>query len=126
MEFITAAVLANLGQPLKILNDIKLPRLRSGQVLVKIHFAGLCHSQLMEARGHRGNDKYLPHLLGHEGVGTVIDLGPNVTKIKKGDEVILGWIKGNGSNELGTTLHSNTLGEINSGPVTTFSNYSIV
>ena len=126
MEFITAAVLVNLGQPLKILNDIKLSRLRSGQVLVKIHFAGLCHSQLMEARGHRGNDKYLPHLLGHEGVGTVIDLGPNVTKIKKGDEVILGWIKGNGSNELGTTLHSNTLGEINSGPVTTFSNYSIV
>ena len=82
MEFITAAVLVNSGQPLKILNDLKLPKLRSGQVLVKIHFAGLCHSQLMEARGHRGDDKYLPHLLGHEGVGTVIDLGPSVTKIK--------------------------------------------
>ncbi len=126
MEFITAAVLVNSGQPLKILNDLKLPKLRSGQVLVKIHFAGLCHSQLMEARGHRGNDKYLPHLLGHEGVGTVIDLGPSVTKIKKGDEVILGWIKGHGLNELGTKLHSNSLGEINSGPVTTFSSYSIV
>jgi len=126
MKFITAAVLVNTGQPLKILNDIKLSKLRDGQVLVKIHYAGICHSQLMEARGHRGIDNYLPHLLGHEGVGTVIDIGQNVTKIKKGDEVILGWIKGEGLNELGTKLHSNTLGEINSGPVTTFSNYSVV
>lgn len=126
MEYITAAVLVNSGQPLKILDDIKLPKLRSGQILVKIHYAGLCHSQLMEAKGLRGKDKYLPHLLGHEGVGTVIDVGPDIKKVRIKDEVVLGWIKGSGLNETGTTFYSESIGEINSGPVTTFSNYSVV
>ena len=44
----------------------------------------------MEVRGYRGVDKYVPHLLGHEGCGQVVS--GNV-KIKVGDWAILGWIK---------------------------------
>ena len=123
---ITAAILTETKKPLQILDDLEIPELRSGQVLVKIHYAGLCHSQLMEAKGLRGKDHFLPHLLGHEGVGTVIKIGNKVKKVQIGDEVVLGWIKGQGLNEGGTIYESPTLGNINSGPVTTFSNYSVV
>ncbi|OUX78761.1 MAG: hypothetical protein CBC19_04085 [Oceanospirillales bacterium TMED59] len=122
----TAAILTETKKPLQILDDLKIPELRSGQVLVKIHYAGLCHSQLMEAKGFRGEDHFLPHLLGHEAVGTVIKIGNKVKKVQAGDKVVLGWIKGQGLDEGGTIYESATLGNINSGPVTTFSNYSVV
>jgi S-(hydroxymethyl)glutathione dehydrogenase/alcohol dehydrogenase len=48
----------------------------------------------MEVSGGRGEDPWLPHLLGHEGSGIIISVGEGVTKVKHGDEVILGWIKG--------------------------------
>ena len=42
-----------------------------GQVLVEVAYSGVCHTQVGEARGHRGEDKFLPHGLGHEGSGIV-------------------------------------------------------
>jgi S-(hydroxymethyl)glutathione dehydrogenase/alcohol dehydrogenase len=66
-------------------------------------------------------------LLGHEGSGTVIAIGPKVTKVKIGDDVIMGWIVGDGIEAAGAKykqLHTEKI--INSGKVTTFSNYSIV
>jgi S-(hydroxymethyl)glutathione dehydrogenase/alcohol dehydrogenase len=79
----------------------------------------------MEVRGKRGNDIWLPHLLGHEGSGVVVAIGAGVTKVKPGDEVILGWIKGNGLDAPGAKyLCKGKL--VHSGRVTTFSNYSIV
>ncbi len=123
---ITAAVLIKQNRPLEILNNILFPILNRGQVLVKINFAGLCHSQLMEISGERGEDKYLPHLLGHEGVGKVVEIGEGVTKVKKDDEVILGWIKAEGL-EGGSSQYHTTEGIIiNSGAVTTFSDYAVV
>ena len=50
------AVLVETGQDVKIIDGIKIPELRRGQVLVKIKYAGVCHSQLMEVRGNRGHD----------------------------------------------------------------------
>ena len=50
----------------------------------------------MEARGRQGEDKWLPHCLGHEGTGTVLEAGAAVTKVKAGDKVVLSWIKGTG------------------------------
>ena len=79
----------------------------------------------MEVSGLRGDDRWLPHLLGHEGSGVVEDVGPDVKKFKKGDEVILSWIKGNGIEAQGAIYDSDDA-VINSGKVTTFSNYSVV
>lgn len=119
-----AAVLRCLGEPLSI-EEVEIPVLGRGQVLVKLAYSGVCHSQLMEVRGNRGADKYLPHLLGHEGTGIVIEIGSDVTKVRPGDQVILGWIRGDGIDAGGCCYRGN--GEnINSGAVTTFSEYAVV
>lgn len=122
---ITAAVLHQCGQPLNIVENINIPALKRGQVIVKIHFAGVCHSQLMEISGARGDDKYLPHMLGHEATATVIDTGSDVTTVVPGDQVVLGWIKGQGI-DAGGSVYASPFGKINAGAVTTFSDYSVV
>ena len=121
---IKAAVLFELNKPLEI-RTLKRRPLESGQVFVKILYSGVCRSQLMEVSGLRGDDRWLPHLLGHEGSGVVEDVGPDVKKFKKGDEVMLSWIKGNGIEAQGAIYDSDDV-VINSGKVTTFSNYSVV
>jgi S-(hydroxymethyl)glutathione dehydrogenase / alcohol dehydrogenase len=124
MKFLNAAVLFSHNKPLEILS-LEIPLLKEGQVLVKIDYSGVCRSQLMEFKGLRGEDKWLPHLLGHEASGQVVDIGKNVKKIKRYDEVILSWIKGNGFDAAPPKYRSGKF-IINSGPITTFSNYSIV
>lgn len=119
-----AAVLERLGSPLAI-RSIELPELLPSQVLVRVFFSGICRSQLMEVRGKRGDDPWLPHLLGHEGSGQILAIGEGVTKVRPGDEVILGWVKGEGLDAPGAIYHCN--GQvINSGRVTTFSNHAVV
>ncbi|MDB4214513.1 zinc-binding dehydrogenase, partial [Oceanospirillaceae bacterium] len=120
-----AALLENLNKPLVIETEIEIPSLKKGQVLVKLAYSGVCHSQLMEAEGKRGVDNYLPHMLGHEGSGVVIEIGEDVTKVKSGDKVILGWIKGTGI-DAGGTIYCQGDKKINAGAVTTFSEYSVV
>ena len=120
-----AAVLQALNVPLRIRDDIELPVLRHGQVLVKLAYSGVCHSQLMEARGRRGEDAYLPHLLGHEGSGVVVETGPDVAKVQSGDRVVLGWIKGSGI-EAGGVQYKCSDGILNGGGVTTFNDYAVV
>jgi len=120
-----AAILKGLNEPLNVLSNIQIPKLKKGQILVRLTFSGVCHSQLMEAHGKRGTDHYLPHMLGHEGSGVVQKVGQGVTKVKKGDQVILGWIKGSGIDAGGTVyLHKGE--KINAGAVTTFSEYAVV
>ena len=86
-----AAVLVTTGRPLE-LTDLTLPSPGPGQVLVEVAYSGVCHTQVLECRGHRGEDKFLPHCLGHEGSGVVREIGPGVAKVKPGDRVILSWI----------------------------------
>lgn len=119
-----AAVLEDIKKPLSIL-ELDVPSINPGQVLVEIEFSGVCHSQLMEARGYRGKDKFLPHLLGHEGTGTVVQIGIGVTKVKIGNKVILGWIKAEGMDVPGTRYHRGNE-VVNAGGVTTFSTLSVV
>ena len=120
-----AAVLFKNKSELTIINNLTIPKLKKGQVLIKLAYSGVCHSQLMEIDGLRGKDRYLPHLLGHEGSGKVIDIGIGVKKIKKNDLVVLGWIKGKGIDTNGGIYkYKNKI--INSGPVTTFSTFTIV
>ena len=124
IKTIKAAVLEKINSKLKII-DLQVPKLTHGQVLVKIFFSGACRSQLMEIVGGRNNQNWLPHLLGHEGSGEIVEVGSGVSKFKPGDKVILGWIKGKGIEaESASFSYENQI--INSGKVTTFSNYSIV
>ena len=113
-----AAVLEQLNEPLRI-RELTIPGLKPGQVLVEVAYSGVCHSQLLEVRGKRGPDRFLPHTLGHEGSGTVLEVGEGVTKVKPGDRVVLSWIKGSGADVL-STVHQSSEGPVNSGAISTF------
>jgi S-(hydroxymethyl)glutathione dehydrogenase / alcohol dehydrogenase len=118
-----AAVLVELNQPLKH-TTLSLPDLKSGQVLVDVAYSGVCHSQLHEVRGRRGADRFLPHTLGHEGSGTVLAIGAEVTKVRPGDRVVLTWIKGQGADVPSTVYHEGAT-PVNSGALSTFMRQTI-
>lgn len=120
-----AAVLRKIGEPLSI-ETVHYDSLGFGQVLVKMIFAGVCRSQLMEIAGMRGEDKWLPHLLGHEGLGTVEAIGPGVTKVKVGDKVVLSWLVSDGVEAEPVLLKDAYGNNVNYGKVTTFNEYSLV
>ena len=65
-----AAVLVQQKAPLELI-EVDLPALAPGQVLVQLICSGICGSQIGEIDGVKGQDKFLPHLLGHEGGGIV-------------------------------------------------------
>jgi len=119
-----AAILVETGKPL-VLSEIDIPQLKAGQVLVDIAYSGVCHTQVLECKGLRGEDKYLPHCLGHEGSGVVKNIGGGVTKVKPGDKVILSWMKGSGIEVSSTKYPWNEI-SVNSGAITTFSKQSII
>ena len=120
-----AAVLRHVREPLDIVR-VRRPQLHWGQVTVKLHYSGVCKSQVMEVRGLRGDDRWLPHLLGHEGSGVVVDVGPGVTKVAPGDEVIVGWVRGQGIDSKPPVFRTEEGELINAGRCTTFSEYTIV
>jgi S-(hydroxymethyl)glutathione dehydrogenase / alcohol dehydrogenase len=119
-----AALLVRTGTPL-VLAEIEIPALKSGQVLVEIAYSGVCGTQVMEWRGDKGEDKWLPHCLGHEGSGIVLETGGAVTKVKAGDKVVLSWIKGNGI-EAGGAVYNWDGRKVNAGGVTTFQRHAVV
>lgn len=122
-----AAILTHLNKPLDVLSGIEFTEPGYGQLLVKLAYSGVCHSQLMEVRGRRGHDAYLPHLLGHEGSGKVIAIGEGVSKVSPGDLVVLGWIKGSGLEGGGVKYICDCMPQpINAGGVTTFNEYALV
>ncbi|MEK9180202.1 MAG: alcohol dehydrogenase catalytic domain-containing protein [Patescibacteria group bacterium] len=119
-----AAVLEKINAPL-VVTDVGLGELSFGQVLVKVLVSGICGTQLHEIAGNRNNAQFVPHLLGHEGCGIVEDIGTGVTKVKKGDKVVIHWRKGDGiESELPKFIFKGKT--IRSGRSTTFSEYSIV
>ncbi len=119
-----ALILVKQRTPL-ILADLELPALDVGQVLVKVVFSGICGKQIDEIDGRRGEDPYLPHLLGHEGAGIVVDVGAGVRKVQPGDHVVLHWMKGSGIDSAAPRFALNGT-VVSAGLVTTFSDYSIV
>ena len=94
--------------------DVEIPLPKENQILVKNLYSSICHTQLGEYLMKRGEDKYLPHCLGHEGVAKVISVGSNVKKIKRNDHVVMSWIKGDGHENGGTKYFSKKFGEIKS------------
>jgi NDMA-dependent alcohol dehydrogenase len=86
---VKAAVLYQYGQPL-VVEDVELDGPKAGEVLVKIGAAGICRSDRHFMHGHA--HIRLPAVLGHEGAGTVEEVGPGVTLAKPGDQVILSFV----------------------------------
>ena len=99
--------------------------LKAGQVLVKLFYSGICGKQIEEIDGLGGPDPYIPHLLGHEGTGEVLDIGPTVSKVKVGDAVVMHWVKGSGIHSK-TPVYEYSGQRINAGWVTTFNDHAVV
>lgn len=119
-----AAVLTALRAPL-VIEPLHVPTLKRGQVLVEMAFSGLCHTQLHEIMGNRGEDKFLPHCLGHEGSGIVREIGADVKRVRVGDAVLLSWIKTDGIDGGGCVYQSTRLGNVNAGPIATFNQHAV-
>jgi S-(hydroxymethyl)glutathione dehydrogenase/alcohol dehydrogenase len=121
---VKAAILVAQNEPL-VVSEVDIPSLDVGQVLVKVGHSGICGKQLEEINGKRGADPYLPHLLGHEAAGIVMEAGPGVRKVKSGDHVVLHWMKGSGIDSAPPRFRwNNTV--VSAGCVTTFSEYTVV
>jgi len=120
-----AAILVEQNQPL-VVDEVELPtRLEVGQVLVKVKYSGICGSQLGEISGAKGEDKYLPHLLGHEASGIVQAVGSGVRFVSQGDSVVMHWRKSQGIESV--PPHYKWKGmPLNSGLIATFNEYAIV
>ncbi|MBN34728.1 MAG: S-(hydroxymethyl)glutathione dehydrogenase/class III alcohol dehydrogenase [Rhodospirillaceae bacterium] len=81
-----AAVAHKAGEPLTI-EEVDLEGPREGEVLVEVKATGICHTDAFTLSGD-DPEGIFPAILGHEGAGVVVDVGPNVTSLKKGDHVI--------------------------------------
>ena len=119
-----AAILVEQKKPL-VIEDVEIPALKLGQVLVRVLVSGICGSQLGEIDGVKGPDRFLPHLLGHEGCGEVLEVGEGVRTVKPGDRVVLHWRKGAGLESV-TPVYESRIGKVNAGWVTTFNDFGVV
>ena len=81
-----AAVAFAAKQPLEIV-EVDLEGPRAGEVLIEIKATGICHTDAYTLSGADAEGLF-PAILGHEGAGIVVDVGPGVTSLKKGDHVI--------------------------------------
>ncbi len=82
----SAAVATAAGQPLEVM-DVNLDGPKEGEVLVEIKATGICHTDEFTLSG-ADPEGLFPSILGHEGAGVVVDTGPGVTSVSKGDHVI--------------------------------------
>jgi S-(hydroxymethyl)glutathione dehydrogenase/alcohol dehydrogenase len=81
-----AAVAHAAKEPLRI-EEVELAGPKAGEVLVEIKATGVCHTDHYTLSGADSEGRF-PCILGHEGAGVVVDVGPGVTSLKKGDHVI--------------------------------------
>src|SRR5205085_120912 len=119
-----AAILVEQHQPL-VVDEVELPSLSLGQVLVELKVSRICGSQIGEIDGVKGPDRYLPHLLGHEGGGIVQEIGPEVKHVKPGDRVVLHWRPGRGI-EARPAVYDWKGKKANAGFVTTFNQSGVI
>jgi S-(hydroxymethyl)glutathione dehydrogenase/alcohol dehydrogenase len=83
-----AAVLNRIGEPLTV-DTLEMGALQPHDVLVRIKATGLCHTDLEAMQGSLVYP--MPIVLGHEGAGIVEEVGKSVTRVERGDSVILSW-----------------------------------
>jgi S-(hydroxymethyl)glutathione dehydrogenase / alcohol dehydrogenase len=83
---VRAAVAFEAGKPLSI-ETVSLEGPKEGEVLVEIKATGICHTDEFTRSG-ADPEGLFPAILGHEGAGVVVEVGPGVASLKKGDHVI--------------------------------------
>ena len=81
-----AAVAFGAGKPLEIV-EVDLDGPRAGEVLVEMKATGVCHTDAFTLSGDDPEGAF-PAILGHEGAGVVLEVGPGVKSLKPGDHVI--------------------------------------
>ena len=81
-----AAIAFAAGKPLEV-HEVNLDGPKAGEVLVEIKATGICHTDEFTRSG-ADPEGLFPAIFGHEGAGVVVDVGPGVTSLKKGDHVI--------------------------------------
>ncbi|MDO5647541.1 S-(hydroxymethyl)glutathione dehydrogenase/class III alcohol dehydrogenase [Paracoccus sp. (in: a-proteobacteria)] len=81
-----AAVAIEAGKPLEVM-EVNLEGPKAGEVLVEIKATGICHTDEFTLSG-ADPEGLFPSILGHEGAGVVVEVGPGVTSVKPGDHVI--------------------------------------
>jgi propanol-preferring alcohol dehydrogenase len=91
MTMMKAAVVHAFGQPLRI-EEVPVPEVPPGQVLVKVVASGVCHTDLHAADGDWPVKPRLPFIPGHEGVGYVAAVGAGAKGVKEGDRVGVPWL----------------------------------
>ena len=90
-ELMKAAVVHQFGQPL-VIEDVPVPEVPDGQLLVKVVASGVCHTDLHAANGDWPVKPALPFIPGHEGTGYVARVGRGVKLAKEGDRVGVPWL----------------------------------
>lgn len=91
LKTMKAAVVKAFGQPL-VIEEVMVPAVAPGKILVKIEATGVCHTDLHAAEGDWPVKPNPPFIPGHEGVGHVVAVGPGVTHVKEGDRVGVPWL----------------------------------
>jgi propanol-preferring alcohol dehydrogenase len=91
MRYMKAAVVHSFGEPL-VIEEVPIPEVHPGQILVKIMASGVCHTDLHAANGDWPVKPTLPFIPGHEGVGYVAAVGAGVKLVKEGDRVGVPWL----------------------------------
>lgn len=97
-----AVVVNQEGNGVEVIDNASVPSVGYGQALVKVECCGVCHTDLHVAAGDFG--KVPGRILGHEGIGEVVEVGEGVTSLKVGDRTSIAWFfKGCGHCEYCTT-----------------------
>jgi alcohol dehydrogenase, propanol-preferring len=91
MPMMKAAVVHEFGRPLQ-LEEVPVPEVPPGQILVKVVASGVCHTDLHAADGDWPVKPSLPFIPGHEGVGFVAAVGAGVKRLREGDRVGVPWL----------------------------------
>lgn len=91
LKTMKAAVVRDFGQPL-VIEEVPVPQVGPGQILVKIAASGVCHTDLHAAEGDWPVRPKPPFIPGHEGVGHVAAVGAGVTHVREGDRVGVPWL----------------------------------
>lgn len=91
LKTMKAAVVREFGKPL-VIEEVAVPQVGPGQILVKIAASGVCHTDLHAAEGDWPVKPKPPFIPGHEGVGHVAAVGAGVTHVKEGDRVGVPWL----------------------------------
>ncbi|HEY9537995.1 MAG TPA: alcohol dehydrogenase catalytic domain-containing protein, partial [Kiloniellaceae bacterium] len=83
---VRAAVAVAAGKPLEV-TTVQLEGPKEGEVLVEVKATGICHTDAFTLSGDDPEGEF-PAILGHEGAGVVVEIGPGVKSLKQGDHVI--------------------------------------